>query len=216
MKIPFAILLTVWLASPDARGATIAINFDTDPNGLPITAPSAFSETKHLSELYASLGVHFGGPGDLDGGAILHQDSNFGVNARSGLRFLAFNRGAVMADGGVPRDPEKIRFDVLMSDLSVFVAGGGIVRTFVIEAFDANGNLVDSDTVKTQAFSQLQVASPIGIRSVTLSVTEAGNHVAFVVDDLSGHTIPEPAGALLIGMASLLAGRLRTTGSRHR
>jgi hypothetical protein len=34
-----------------------------------------------LREIYAAKGVHFSGQNALDGGAILDQDSNFGIDA---------------------------------------------------------------------------------------------------------------------------------------
>ena len=67
----------------------MVINFDD------VAAPDMFLNTTHLTDQYASLGVHFSGPSDIDGGAILNQSSNFGVNALSGVNFLAFNRGAM-------------------------------------------------------------------------------------------------------------------------
>ncbi|MGI8601365.1 MAG: hypothetical protein ACR2OZ_00015 [Verrucomicrobiales bacterium] len=216
MKTTLSLLTSALLAYDGACGATIAINFDTDAKGLPITAPSGFMDTKHLAELYAVLGVHFSGPrGGNDGGAILNQAGNFGVNARSGVNFLAFNRSAeaMMIDGGIPRDPERITFDTLMSDISIFVAGGGTGRTFVMQAFDSNGNLTDTDTILTQSYSQLQVASAAGIRSVTISVTDSGNDVVFVLDDLSATTIPEPSAALLLCAVFALAGGARSRRS---
>ena len=161
------------------------IDFDHDANGNVIQAPSVFIATTHLSELYAPLGVHFsGGVGPNDGGAILDQDGNFGVPAHSGRNFLAFNVNAVMSDGGVPRDPETIQFDTPMVAVSIYAAGGYVPATFEMDAYDVNGNLVDSNVVNTQDYSQLSVASDAGIDHVVL--TASGSSTGFwVYDDLS-------------------------------
>src|SRR3954451_24353080 len=80
------------------------ITFDVDAAGNPITAPTTFAEATALTDLYASLGVHFRGPGGNNGGAILN-DANFAVKALSGRNFLAFDRTALLANGGTPTDP---------------------------------------------------------------------------------------------------------------
>ena len=91
---------------PVGRAEAVLINFDTDASGNALSAPCFFGATTRLTELYAPLGVHFSGPGGNDGGAILNECSNFGVNALSSPNFLAFNRSAPMSDGGIPQDPE--------------------------------------------------------------------------------------------------------------
>src|SRR5688572_25562090 len=141
-----AAALVVILASAlfTSSAAADTINFDTDANGNPLSVPSGFASTTRLTELYASLGVHFAGPGGNDGGAILHQDGNFGLAARSGTNFLAFNRTAPMADGGIPTDPETITFDNPMSVVSIYAAGGHTTDSFLMEAYDASNVLVAS------------------------------------------------------------------------
>ena len=64
------------------------------------TQPAGFFLVEPLRNEYA--GLRFSGPSALDGGAILDQDGNFGIEARSGRNFLAFNRGdsVLMANGG--------------------------------------------------------------------------------------------------------------------
>ena len=91
--------------SPQPAPATV-IDFDD------LTAPCSFRDTTALRERYAASGVHFTGPEQNDGGAILNMCGTFGVNARSGENFLAFNRySSGMLDGGMPADPETIEFD---------------------------------------------------------------------------------------------------------
>jgi hypothetical protein len=199
-----AALLSLFLCAP-ARADFI--NFDHDAFGNPITAPNGFSQAIHLSELYVPLGVHFIGPGGNNGGAILNEGSGFGVPAHSSPNFLAFNRLATLADGGIPTDPETIRFDFLVSNVSIFAAGGqstGIV-TFTMDAFDANGLLVASDTstVPSGIYTQLNVSSAVGIERVVLRETNTDFQQAWVYDDLSYTPVPEPSTLLLAGMAVL-------------
>jgi len=185
--------LVVGLVAPVQAATTI--NFDD------VVAPDVFSKTTALTEAYAGLGVHFAGPGDSNGGAILDQDGNFGVLALSGRNFLAFNRNSRMEDGGVPTDPETILFDSLMSEVSIYAAGGSDVDTFVMEAFDASDTLVDSDTIATQTWGLMTVSSDVGIARVLL--TQTGDY-AFVYDNLSftllsgTPAVPVP-GAILLG-----------------
>lgn len=185
--------------SVEVAGAEL-ITFDTDAAGNPLSAPSLFSQTTALRDLYAALGVQFLGPGANDGGAILDQLSNFGVNALSSPNFLAFNQTAVMNGGGIPRDPETIVFDSLITQASIFVAGGGNFDFILLQAFDAANNLVDSDSVRTQGFSQLSVASAGGIRRLVLSTDGDG---IWVADDLSftgGERVPLPGSLVLLGL----------------
>jgi hypothetical protein len=208
------VIVALHLAGFSASG-TVVINFDTDAFGNPLAAPALAIETVHLSELYAPLGVHFygpDGPNGHDGGAIVNQAANFGINPRSGKNFLGFNRQAFLMDFGVERDPETITFDTLASNVSIF-AGGTIAETFLMQGFDINGTLIATDTVTTQRWSELEISSATGIKSVTLFVTgpDVGIPLAFVYDDLSVDFVPEPATSsfLLCAAASVLAFHLR-------
>ena len=84
MKVRFiGIVFLGLIMSIGASGAhATLITFDD------VTAPADFNQTIRLTDAYAGVGVHFAGPGGLDGGAILNQNGNFGVNALSGLNFL--------------------------------------------------------------------------------------------------------------------------------
>ncbi|MHC4705643.1 MAG: hypothetical protein ACYS8I_00970 [Planctomycetota bacterium] len=157
-------------------GATV-IDFDD------VLAPCAFVDTVRLTEQYAPLGVHFSGPGGNDGGAILDTCGNFGVSPVSGSNFLAFNRGSMLSDGGIPSDPETIIFDDLASEVSIYAAGGnGSGADFTMRAYNIDDVLVDSDTVVTVSWALLSVSSAGGIKKVVLE--EAGMDSAFVYDHL--------------------------------
>jgi len=180
--------------SLDPLPGTTVINFDD------VTAPCSFAETTHLSEQYAPLGVHFHGPGGNDGGAILNQCGNFGVPAASGVNFLAFNRDVLWPNGGVPKDPETILFDYLMTDVSIYAAGGFNPGTFTMRAYNSANTLVDSDTITTTNWGPLSVSWAAGIKYVILQ--EIGGDNAFVYDNLSFTPIPEPTTLLLLSLGA--------------
>jgi PEP-CTERM motif len=189
------------------------INFDVDSAGNPINAPIFFSQTTHLTDLYAPQGVHFRGPGGNDGGAILDQGSNFGVPALSGSNFLAFNRltEAMMADGGHPIDPETIAFDTPQAVVSIFAAPGvfdeaeAAFGTFRMDAFDVHGMLLGTSILSSFGnYVQLSLTSTSGIASVQL--TETSGDLLFVYDNLAFSTIvPEPGSLALLGIGGLIS-----------
>jgi hypothetical protein len=191
------------------------INFDVDAFGIPINAPPDFAQTTALTNLYAPLGVHFSGPGTNNGGAILNQLANFGVNALSPPNFLAFNQFATLSNGGIPKAPETISFDHLQSSVSIFVAGGRNADPFTLTAFDSNNHVVSTASVTTQGYAPLTVSFAGGIQRVVLNTTGDG---IFVADNLSftplaggGGGIPEPSTLALfaLGGTALAARRWR-------
>jgi len=195
------------LACAPGALAQITINFDVDANGVPINAPANFISTTPLRDLYASLGVHFSGPGLNDGGgAILNQEAGFGVNARSGTNFLAFNPSTSYTSGGVVSDPETLTFDTLMSKVSIFASpGGNTIGTFTLQAFDSSNLLVGTSTVTpdNETYGQLSITAS-DIRKVVL--TNTGSE-AFVYDDLTFQqgvsSVPEPGIYALLATSGL-------------
>jgi hypothetical protein len=188
-----------------ANCAAVSINFDTDAAGNPLVVTGSFASNDPLTTLYTPLGVTFSGPSALDGGAILNQSGNFGVNARSTPNFLAFNRNSSMQNGGVPRDPETLTFSPPVSDASIYASGGGAATSFRMEAFDAGGSSLGFNTGASAigAYVQLSVASATPIARVVL--TEIGGDPHFVYDDLNFTPIPEPGSlsALALGLSLL-------------
>jgi hypothetical protein len=194
-----AVLALGLLASSASAGL---ITFDTGADGEPLDAPCEFAQTSALRALYSSIGVTFLGPGDLDGGAILHQCSSFGVDAHSGVNFLAFNETAVYPGGGSPRGPQTIVFDLPMGHVSVWIATGvGSGGTFSGFAYDADGFLVDTTEVSAGSaqWKRLVLGNvETGISRVVIEVT---GHFAYVMDDLTFTEVPAPAALALAALA---------------
>jgi hypothetical protein len=209
--------LVVGIALLGARAAVAApvtINFDVDADGNPINAPPIFVDTTRLTTLYSSLGVTFAGPGGNDGGAILNQGGNFGVNALSAPNFLAFNINSLLADGGIPQGPETVLFATPVDSVSIFGGDhvGGV--TLQMQAFNALDQLVatDTETAAEGTYAQLSVAGS-SITSVTLNAVVSASG-AWVFDNLTFNPVPEPttfalAGISLLGLIPLLARRPR-------
>ncbi|MBK1731087.1 hypothetical protein [Thiococcus pfennigii] len=158
---------------PPPAGATV-IDFDD------VSAPCLFSETTALRDAYSGLGVEFEGPDSDDGGAIMDECGNFGVTGQSSPNFLAFNTSAAMSGGGIPRGPETLRFDPVVSLVQANV-GSPNVGTIVAEAFDGAGALLDSETLSGTTDLQTILLEGAGIASVVL--TFQGQ--TLVVDDLA-------------------------------
>ncbi len=205
-RLSVVVLAVVLLTAFGGAAQATVIDFDD------VVAPDLFAETGALREEYAGLGVHFVGPADKDGAAIVN-DSTWGVSAHSGLNILAVNPNAADAllGGGTPQGPETILFDSLMGEVSIYVSGSGNADTFTIEAYDAMNALVDSDTVTTHDWALLGVSSAAGIQRVVLAVPvyEGGS----MFDDLSftelAPAVPAPAGILLGTLGTGLVGWLR-------
>ena len=159
-----------------AQTSSIANLIDFDDVG----APCSFNQTTALREAYATLGVHFDGPALLDGGAILDQCGNFGVTGHSAPNFLAFNTGAMLSNGGIPRGPETITFDYPLTSVRL-LAGSSAAGIITSNAFDANGALVATDSFAGASALSLRTLSGSGIRRVVISFTGS----VCVVDDLA-------------------------------
>lgn len=149
----------------------------TDATGAPITAPCALIQTTPLTDLYASLGVHFSGPGEMLGAAIINECGNFGLPPRSGSNFLAFNTSSYT------RLPETIRFDSPQRTVSIF-GGDDTATIFTMTAY--RGSTVVGRATATnpeRAYVELAVTSERGIDRVVVSLS--GDIGDFVLDDLT-------------------------------
>ena len=150
-------------------GAQLVVNFDTG------TAPCSFSETAPLREEFAFAGIHFRGPTADQGGAILNECGRFGVGARSGRQFLAFNKFESYA-----KTPERIIFDDLQTRVSLYMASQERSKYRLVGKRDG---LVVSQAVvvgTSGRYTKLSVRSDEGIDRVKFTAQAD----TFVVDDL--------------------------------
>jgi hypothetical protein len=169
------------------------------------TAPLLFANAEPLADRYGSINVLFRGPTADGGGAILHQDSGFGVTAASGVNFLAFNETAEMKNGGIPEGSERVLFGMDPGTVSIWVADGDVEgeSVFFLKAYDAVGDLVASDSIVTGGWAQMSVTAG-GISYVEFDM-EGGDGM-WVADDLQIAAVPEPAtlAAISVGALALL------------
>jgi len=211
----------LWLAVPGLGRAGLITFDEASVAGVQVPVNYFYSDGAVLTDSYAAEGVRFSGPqngdGTVNGGIILYNAGgklhDFGVAPHSGTNVLAFNRMAQLggflppfSPTGKATDPETITFDSTQSQVSIWAAGGLQAHQFLIQGFDANNSLVDSQTVTTQDWSQLTVSGG-GIQSVVLS--EIGSPFdSWVYDDLSftpdgasvSGSAPEPGSLVLLGI----------------
>lgn len=154
-------------------GATV-INFDD------VVKPCTFDATTALRDAYSALGVVFSGPGVNDGGAILNECGSFGVTGHSSPNFLAFNLGAVLSNGGIPRGPETITFTSPVGHVQIN-AGHGASGTIRMDAFDGGGNFLGSSSIIGNSALQTLVVDAPAISVCTISFTGS----VLVLDDLA-------------------------------
>ena len=145
------------------------------------TQPCNFDQTIALTTEYSALGVIFSGPGGNDGGAILDECGNFGVSGYSAPNFLAFNTGANLSNGGIPRGPETLTFSVTVDTVAIN-AGADSAGTITLECFDAGAASVGSQSISgASALQPLSVTASGQIAYCRLSFTGS----VAVFDDLT-------------------------------
>lgn len=159
--------------SPPPAGATV-IDFDG------MAQPCLFLSAVRLTTEFAAQGVTFAGPGGNDGGAILDECGGFSVADYSSPNFLAFNRGAVLSDGGIAQGPETLTFSPLVGSVQIN-AGHGRAGTIQLECFDSGAVSVGSDSLMAAATLETLAVSAASIASCELSFT--GDVAVF--DDLA-------------------------------
>ncbi len=150
----------------------VEINFDE------LSAPQLFGETTRLTETYAYSGIHFEGPGDNDGGAVI-QDSTWGISGHSSPNFLAFNAGSTLSDGGTPTGPETVLFDepIVFFEAAFGSSSGGDITLRAYNAADSPIHMI-TQTVGP-AVQRMRVMGS-GIKKVIVSCTAN----AWIMDDI--------------------------------
>ena len=191
-RVMFAALVIAFIP---ASLKAVTINFDD------ITAPPAFINTSPLTTAYSFLGVTFSGPSPGTGGAILNQQSSFGVNAQSGVNFLAFNRTAAYSNGNLATDPETLTFSTPINTFSIFASGGGQSNSFQAQAFLGATPVTSATGSNTAASYVLLSLSASSFNRVVLSGT--GADTAFVFDTLNFTLVPEPVSLPVLGLLTI-------------
>lgn len=142
--------------------------------------PCFFNATQPLSNEYSSRGVLFEGPGQGLGGAILDQCSNFGVNARSGTNFLAFNTATYA------RTPETIRFTSGAGRVEIYASPGSQSGQVTMNAFDSGNNMVDSTTQSLVSGNYIRLEVNGNISYVVVTTTSSWLLLEDLTWDASG------------------------------
>ena len=197
------------LLTVTATAHAAVITFDGAP------APATLGDAQAVTTQYSAQGVTFSGTG-----AVLNATSDFMVTGYSGNNFLGYNSQAFIDFNGSASVSQA--FDVLtfaspLTSVS-FLAGSGLSpasgRTLSVRAFDASNMLVDSSAVTLGSMLQSVGVSGMGITRVEFDVDlefvdEEG--VAFVIDDVTTDTVPEPltVGLLAVGLTGMAIRRRR-------
>lgn len=193
MKNTLLLAASLLLTSSGIASAT-TINFETG-------APALFNQTTPLTGEYKSTGAFFSGNGGV-AGSILDQTGGFGINARSGNDFLAFN---TMITG----NGDTVSFATPVDTVSLYI-GAGVAGDFSLTAFDGKSVLgTDVKTSKAGDYTKLTFSGA----EITSFSFMSSNLSAYVVDDLTfkAAPVPEPSTFALLGsgLAGLAALRRR-------
>ena len=158
---------------------TISVDFDENEE------PCLFIDATPLFKDYQ--GARFGHRTHGDGGGILDECSNFGVDARSGDNFLAFNSDLEFSIGGVPEVVGQIiKFPgVRVLEVSFYLSGGWTEHTELQIGVVSAAGVVDLQTVTAPDFEWAQITlSGSGIRYIQFAGELDGDYPWLVLDDL--------------------------------
>jgi hypothetical protein len=184
------------------------------------SAPCVFLQAEPLGNEYTPVGPAFYSPIPSAGGAVIGQCGNFGINARSGTDFLAFNNESTLINGKSPAGPEVIRFSTPVSNISLFVGGTDTSPTYSMDVYDVNTILRGTVTASPQIGKWLPLA--YNTSNIGLLILSYTSNIA-VVDDLSwdnpvtaiDNPVPEPGAVALTGLGlALLAATYKRDTAR--
>lgn len=162
--------------NPCIPHSLIRLSFDEQ------TQPGRFADTTALRYEYRHRWVTFNGPAVNDGGAILDQSGNFGVNGYSAPNFLAFNTASSLNDGGVPRPPEYLFFLGRATYIELLVGSKTSAgESVTIEAFDVHNHSLGAVSTTLAVDMKKLALSAAGIYRVDIRTAAK----VLVVDDLA-------------------------------
>lgn len=164
------------------------------------TQPSLFSNQEPLDSEYSSLGVNFSG-----GWEIVNERGGFGVNARSGEHFAAYNT----LTAGIT-DTLTIEFDGVVNSASGFL-GDLSPTSWVVTAY-----LGLNEVSLLNLVNPFQGYVEFSFNSLAFDhITIQGSSNAAVLDDLSFETnsVPSPSTIALLGLGIAGMGLTRRRGS---
>ncbi len=157
---------------PRPNASPTTIDFES------ITAPSGFLATAPLSGPFE--GAVFGGLNG-NGGAVLHENSRFGVDARSGVNFLAFNRAvSYLPPHGIAVPPHIVTFGAGHTQVTAHIATGYEPGTPLAIVGFGPGGVQDAMFVTVQRTWQAYTVTGSNLAGIVI----IGDDSAFVVDDI--------------------------------
>lgn len=200
-KFAGGVAVAAALLSSPALAGTTGIDFDE------AAAPSLFIAQVTLDAEYADLGVMFSGIGG-PGAEILNMGAHFGIDARSGRNFLAFNTDFTSGE-------EQMDFAAPINAFDGYFSGGHNSSTFWAKAYNSAGDLIDSETLDVAAgvWGGLSLSGP-GITRLQFGASNS----SWVADDFSFVTsgVPEPATwAMMIVGFGAVGSIVRTSRRRN-
>ena len=155
------------------RDEEVFIDFDDHDVG------SNWGAIQVLHDFYEDLGVNFRGNNDANGGGVINEGGNFGVNGHSSPNFLAFNTGGRYPNGGTASPPEYIIFDDPV-DLVTILAGAPNGGQITMTAYNSDDEEIADTDLNMQARMQEMTIEQSGIAYVLIETGVA----VFVLDDL--------------------------------
>lgn len=153
---------------------TVSIDFED------VSVSSSFIDLAALTDHYSNLNVLFSGPSEGSGGAIIHEDGNFGVTNYSSVNFFAFNTSANLSNNSVPTGPETITFLQPVHSMSLKI-GSASAGTITLTAANFSGTTVDSYSLTGSSTLEEVTLSGGNISTVTIEFTGS----VLVLDDLT-------------------------------
>ncbi|KHE91328.1 MAG: hypothetical protein K8F52_12680 [Candidatus Scalindua rubra] len=163
-------------------GVSSNISASALPGNINFDPPSLFAQTLPLQTYMNNNtnAVFVGG-----NGAVLSENSNFGVTGHSSPNFLAYNPSTQNSDGSIPALPAIIYFPNPVNNVSMLAGAGSTTGTVILAALDASFTVVAVDVKAiTPAMQLLSVAWNPGIQAVVVVGNFTSANKWMVLDNL--------------------------------